>query len=115
MEISKRCRKNKCDQERCLEALSELTSNPDKQFDFAFIDADKANYVEYYDLILPLMSRGGILCIDNTLWKGKYMILTIKLIVHKQSDHLTKKIKNDKRVEHSILTIYDGMTICYIK
>ena len=50
-----------------LEALSELKSNPDKQFDFAFIDADKANYVKYYDLILPLMSRGGILCIDLSL------------------------------------------------
>ena len=50
-----------------LRGLSELKSNLDKQFDFAFIDADKANYVKYYDLILPLMSRGGILCIDNTL------------------------------------------------
>ena len=98
-----------------LEALSELKSNPDKQFDFAFIDADKANYVEYYDLILPLMSRGGILCIDNTLWKGRVYDLDNQTDSTQAIRLLNQKIKNDKRVEHSILTIYDGMTICYIK
>ena len=89
-----------------LEALSELKSNLDKQFDFAFIDADKANYVKYYDLILPLMSRGGILCIDD----HDNQTASTQAI-----RSLNQKIKNDKRVEHSILTIYDGMTICYIK
>ena len=98
-----------------LEALSELKSNPDKQFDFAFIDADKANYVKYYDLILPLMSRGGILCIDNTLWKGRVSDLDNQTDSTQAIRSLNQKIKNDKRVEHSILTIYDGMTICYIK
>ena len=98
-----------------LEALSELKSNPDKQFDFAFIDADKANYVKYYDLILPLMSRGGILCIDNTLWKGRVYDLDNQTDSTQAIRSLNQKIKNDKRVEHSILTIYDGMTICYIK
>ena len=98
-----------------LEALSELKSNPDKQFDFAFIDADKANYVKYYDLILPLMSRGGILCIDNTLWKGRVYDLDNQTDSTQAIRLLNQKIKNDKRVEHSILTIYDGMTICYIK
>ena len=98
-----------------LEALSELKSNLDKQFDFAFIDADKANYVKYYDLILPLMSRGGILCIDNTLWKGRVYDLDNQTDSTRAIRSLNEKIKNDKRVEHSILTIYDGMTICYIK
>ena len=98
-----------------LEALSELKSNPDKQFDFAFIDADKANYVKYYDLILPLMSRGGILCIDNTLWKGRVCDPDNQTDSTRAIRSLNEKIKNDKRVEHSILTIYDGMTICYIK
>ena len=98
-----------------LEALSELKSNSNKQFDFAFIDADKANYVEYYDLILPLMSRGGILCIDNTLWKGRVYDLDNQTDSTQAIRLLNQKIKNDKRVEHSILTIYDGMTICYIK
>ena len=98
-----------------LEALSELKSNPDKQFDFAFIDADKANYVKYYDLILPLMSRGGILCIDNTLWKGGVYDPDNQTDSTRAIRSLNEKIKNDKRVEHSILTIYDGMTICYIK
>ena len=98
-----------------LEALSELKSNSDKQFDFAFIDADKANYVKYYDLILPLISRGGILCIDNTLWKGRVYDLDNQTDSTQAIRSLNQKIKNDKRVEHSILTIYDGMTICYIK
>ena len=90
-----------------LEALSELKSNLDKQFDFAFIDADKANYVKYYDLILPLMSRGGILCIDNTLWKGRVYDLDNQTDSTQAIRSLNQKIKNDKRVEHSILTIYD--------
>ena len=98
-----------------LEALSELKNNPDKQFDFAFIDADKANYVKYYDLILPLMSRGAILCIDNTLWKGRVYDPDNQTDSTRAIRSLNQKIKNDKRVEHSILTIYDGMTICYIK
>ncbi len=98
-----------------LEALSKLKSNPDKQFDFAFIDADKANYVKYYDLILPLMSRGGILCIDNTLWKGRVYDPDNQTDSTRAIRSLNEKIKNDKRVEHSILTIYDGMTICYMK
>ena len=98
-----------------LEALSELKSNSDKKFDFAFIDADKANYVEYYDLILPLMSRGGILCIDNTLWKGRVYELDNQTDSTQAIRSLNQIIKNDKRGEHSILTIYDGMTICYIK
>ena len=98
-----------------LEALSKLKSNPDKQFDFAFIDADKANYVKYYDLVLPLMSRGGILCIDNTLWKGRVYDPDNQTDSTRAIRSLNEKIKNDKRVEHSILTIYDGMTICYIK
>ena len=98
-----------------LGALLELKNNPDKQFDFAFIDADKANYVKYYDLILPLMSRGGILCIDNTLWKGRVYDTDNQGDSTRAIRSLNQKIKNDKRVEHSILTIYDGMTICYIK
>ena len=98
-----------------LEALSELKSNPDKQFDFAFIDADKANYVKYYDLILPLMSRGGMLCIDNTLWKGRVYDPDNQADSTQAIRSLNQKIKNDKKVEHSILTIYDGMTICYIR
>ena len=102
-------------QKDALEALSELKSNTDKQFDFAFIDADKANYVKYYDLILPLMSRGGILCIDNTLWKGRVYDPDNQTDSTQAIRSLNQKIKNDKRVEHSILTIYDGMTICYIK
>ena len=102
-------------QKDALEALSELKSNTDKQFDFAFIDADKTNYVKYYDLILPLMSRGGILCIDNTLWKGRVYDLDNQTDSTQAIRLLNQKIKNDKRVEHSILTIYDGMTICYIK
>ena len=98
-----------------LGALLELKNNSDKQFDFAFIDADKANYVKYYDLILPLMSRGGILCIDNTLWKGRVYDPDNQTDSTQAIRSLNQKIKNDRRVEHSILTIYDGMTICYIK
>ena len=98
-----------------MDALSELKDRNESKFDFAFIDADKANYCEYYDLIVSMMISGGLLCIDNTLWKGR---------VYDSDNHsssteairaLNEKIKKDKRVDHAIMTIYDGMTICYVK
>ena len=62
-----------------------------------------------------MMKNGGIICIDNTLWKGKVYDNNDKSKSTQSIRDLNEKIKTDKRVEHSMLTIYDGMTICYIK
>ena len=98
-----------------LDALDELSKMKDIYFDFAFIDADKSNYSEYYKKVITMMLPGGIICIDNTLWKGR---VYDKKIVNQSTQSIrdvNDLIMRDKRVEHSLLTIYDGMTICYIK
>ena len=98
-----------------IEALSVLKKRNESKYDFAFIDADKAKYCEYYDLIVSMMISGGMLCIDNTLWKGRVYDCDNQSISTKAIRALNEKIKKDKRVEHAIMTIYDGMTICYVK
>ena len=98
-----------------LSGLDELSKIKDMNFDFAFIDADKSNYSKYYEKVIRMMLPGGIICIDNTLWKGR---VYDKNVVNQSTQSIrdvNELIMRDKRVEHSLLTIYDGMTICYIK
>ena len=97
-----------------IDALHDLKSGFQEKYDFAFIDADKSNYNEYYELIITMMRSGGIICIDNTLWKGRVYDLDNSKSTQSIRD-LNLRIKKDKRVEHSLLTIYDGMTMCYVK
>jgi predicted O-methyltransferase YrrM len=81
-------------------------------FDLVFIDADKENYLNYYELILPKMNRGGIILSDNVLWSGKVVEplkegdLSTKIILE-----YNKKLKEDKRVETVLLPIRDGLTV----
>lgn len=84
----------------------------DKKFDLVFIDADKANYANYFDVVLPKMNPGGVILSDNVLWSGKV------LAEAKPNDKSTvalkaynEKINNDPRVESVILPIRDGLTI----
>jgi predicted O-methyltransferase YrrM len=95
--------------------LDTLQRKGTNKFDFAFIDADKSNYCHYYEKIVPLMQKGGVICIDNTLWKGKVYDISINNSSTQSIRDINKLINSDKRVEHSLLTIYDGMTICYVK
>ncbi len=98
-----------------LSALDKLYEMNDSKFDFAFIDADKTNYPKYYQKIITMMVSGGVICIDNTLWKGKVYADNKKDQSTQSIEELNKLIKSDVRVDHSLLTIYDGMTICYKK
>lgn len=98
-----------------IEALLSLRDQNVEKFDFAFIDADKSNYEKYYELIISMMQKGGVMCIDNTLWKGRVFDHDIDNKSTQSIRNLNDKIKQDVRVEHSLLSIYDGMTICYIK
>lgn len=82
------------------------------QWDFAFIDADKREYVAYYDMVLPLMRSGGYIVADNTLWYGR---VTEEA---RQSDAQTRGVQafndlvaSDGRVEKVILPLRDGLTI----
>ena len=86
--------------------------NKKKIFDFIFIDADKENYINYYELAYKIISKEGLILIDNVLWKGDVVDID-------KNDRMTKiirdfnlHIKNDKRVEKIILPVGDGVTIC---
>lgn len=83
-----------------------------KSYDLVFIDADKDNYLNYFDMILPLMNKGGIILSDNVLWSGKVLetpdprdLSTNVLLEY------NKKLKEDSRVETVLLPIRDGLTV----
>jgi len=84
----------------------------DLKFDLVFIDADKENYLNYFELIIPKMNQGGIILSDNVLWSGK-------VLEHLQPNDLSTKIlleynqllANDPRVETVLLPIRDGLTV----
>ena len=102
-------------EDNAIDALNMLGKKDFNNFDFAFIDADKSNYCLYYEKIIPLMQKGGVVCIDNTLWKGRVYDNSINNNSTQSIRDINQLINSDKRVEHSLLTIYDGMTICYVK
>ena len=84
-------------------------------FDFIFIDADKSNYLDYYKRSLKLVRKGGMILIDNTIWKGKVMDDNDKTNSTKSIRELNDYIASDNSVDHCLLTIYDGMTLCIKK
>ena len=94
-----------------LESMKDLI-NKKNTFDLIFIDADKENYINYYNLSYQLLNKGGLMIIDNVLWKGE-------VSNSDNNDRLTTVIKNfnsfvkeDERVEKTILPLGDGLTIC---
>ena len=98
--------------EQKIGAATELIPSLDKSFDLVFMDADKREYVEYYQLLIDKMQPGAYLIADNTLWSGKVLDKprhddrqTIGIL------EFNKLIKNDERVEKVILPLRDGMTV----
>ena len=81
-------------------------------FDIAFIDADKTNYINYYESVIKLINKDGLIIIDNVLWHGEVADENnndkFTNIIRKFNTH----IKDDDRVEQMILPIGDGLTIC---
>jgi predicted O-methyltransferase YrrM len=83
-----------------------------KKYDLVFIDADKENYLNYFDLIVPMMNPGGIILSDNVLWSGKVLEtpdprdLSTNILLE-----YNKKINQDSRVETVLLPIRDGLTV----
>ena len=89
-----------------------LFKNEKKKFDMIFIDADKENYKNYYNLSIDLIKHKGFILIDDVLWKGE-------VADPNKNDQLTNIIrefnsfiKNDDRIEKTILPLGDGITIC---
>ncbi|MFT5723014.1 MAG: caffeoyl-CoA O-methyltransferase [Bacteroidia bacterium] len=83
------------------------------QIDMVFIDADKENYTNYYDLVIDKMPSGGILIADNVLWSGKVLDANqlAKDIETKALDAFNKKIQGDDRVENVLMPIRDGLMV----
>ena len=77
------------------------------EFDMAFIDADKENYWNYYEAILPMLRPGGLIVVDNVLWSGR--VLDPKepsdIAIHK----FNEAVARDSRVEAVMLTVRDGV------
>jgi predicted O-methyltransferase YrrM len=76
------------------------------------LDADKTNYINYFELIIPKMNSGGVILSDNVLWSGK----VIKEADVKDKDtqvlqEFNKLLATDKRVESVLLPLRDGLTI----
>lgn len=94
-----------------INALKNLAKSK-KKFDLILIDADKESYIKYFNYAVQLISKRGIILIDNTLWKGE-------VLNQNANDKLTLKIKKfneyikKKRINKYILPLGDGFTICW--
>ena len=84
-------------------------------FDFSFIDADKINYDNYYELSLQLLRPGGLIAIDNVLWSGDVVNKRINDIDTESIRSLNKKLHMDSRVDISLNPIGDGLTLALKK
>jgi caffeoyl-CoA O-methyltransferase len=76
-------------------------------FDLVFIDADKTNYKNYYEAVLPKMPSGGVILVDNVLWSGT--VLDPKEEDAKAIAHFNDHVARDNRVERVLLTVRDGI------
>uniref|UniRef100_A0A0E0I7B0 Caffeoyl-CoA O-methyltransferase n=1 Tax=Oryza nivara TaxID=4536 RepID=A0A0E0I7B0_ORYNI len=81
-------------------------------YDFAFVDADKRMYEEYYELLLKLVRVGGLIVIDNVLWYGRVADPLVNDRKTISIRNFNKKLLEDNRVSISMVPIGDGMTIC---
>ncbi|KTD05305.1 class I SAM-dependent methyltransferase [Fluoribacter gormanii] len=95
---------------RALDTLHDLIAEGwEQKFDFIFIDADKTNYVNYYELALKLIQPQGLIAIDNIFWDGKVIDENEKGGQTREIRKLNELIKNDQRVFISLLPIADGL------
>lgn len=88
----------------------------ERQFDMVYMDANKRQYPEYYDLIMPHLRSGAIILADNTLWDGKVVQPLAKSDV--QTERIlafNRMVQEDDRVENLILPLRDGLSIIRVK
>jgi caffeoyl-CoA O-methyltransferase len=80
-------------------------------WDLIFIDADKVNYINYYELTLPLLKKGGFILADNVLFHGEVLEENITgknaKAIHAFNEHLEK----DNRIQHVLMTVRDGLML----
>lgn len=92
------------------DALTSLRALPTTEpFDLVFLDADKERYVDYYELVLPMLRKGGLLVADNTLWSGRVLapVAPSDIAITRFNDAVTA----DARVQNVLLSVRDGMML----
>ncbi|MEG0861088.1 MAG: class I SAM-dependent methyltransferase [Pseudomonas sp.] len=97
---------------RLAPALQTLATLPSERYDLIFIDADKANYPLYLEESLRLLRTGGLLLFDNTLWSGRVLQEQPDSEDTRAIQALNLALKDDPRVDLSMLPIGDGLTLC---
>lgn len=90
---------------KALETIPQIEGD----FDFVFLDADKINYPDYYELILPRLEAGGLMAVDNVFWGGE--VFAPESEKASAINRLNKKIRDDDSVEQVMLTVRDGITL----
>ncbi len=88
-----------------------LNEGGERSFDFIFIDADKQNYIMYYEMALQLLKKGGMIAVDNTLWSGAVADPENTEAGTRAIRRFNDMVKKDTRVSKSLLTIGDGLTL----
>ncbi|WMN16193.1 class I SAM-dependent methyltransferase [Pseudomonas piscis] len=81
-------------------------------FDLIFIDADKANYPAYLEFALRLLRTGGLVVFDNTLWSGRVLEVAPASEDTRAIQALNRALKDDPRIDLSLLPLGDGLTLC---
>ncbi|MBD2083196.1 class I SAM-dependent methyltransferase [Leptolyngbya sp. FACHB-17] len=98
-----------------IDTLDRLLQDQTETFDFAFIDADKGNYANYYDRAIQLVRPGGLIAIDNVLWSGRVADETDHDKITNTIRAFNAKVAQDDRVWVSLLPIADGLTLALKK
>ena len=94
-----------------IESVKEL-KNSNQKFDLIFIDADKENYLNYYNASIELINKNGLIIIDNVLWHGEVTDIENNDKFTKIIRDFNTYVKNDKRTEQIIIPLGDGFTVC---
>jgi predicted O-methyltransferase YrrM len=95
-----------------LETLDELLKGGQQDtFDFAFVDADKPNYINYYEKLLQLVRPGGLICADNTLGLSGAPIIRQNSVHAKAMDEFNRHVHHDERVDLSMVSIGEGLSL----
>ena len=83
----------------------------DGNFDFVFIDADKENYVAYYEEVLPRLTAHGLIAADNTLWSGRVLDEADDSEATRAIREFNERVAGDERVTSVMLSVRDGITL----
>ncbi len=93
----------------------ETIATLDGRFDIVFIDADKTNYVNYYEATLPLLDESGVMIVDNALSSGEVVDAKNARETTQAIHALNERIREDERVDNVLLTVRDGMNLVRLR